>query len=158
MFIIDSSVFIIQSSMFKCSMSITENSLITISMFTCSLSKFTIHSLTFIHNSVHCSMFSISLSSVHCSSSAFTVQMFKINVQIQSSKFHVQVQSSVFNDGAWISQVRVWCPCVHRSPVSDTYFRVSQCPLSGSLVHEVTPDDDQIPCTNCSLQVLRYSC
>ena len=29
---------------------------------------------------------------------------------------------------------------------------VSQCLLPGSLVHEVTPDDDQVLCTNSSLQ------
>ena len=78
MFIIDSSVFIIQSSMFKYSMSITENSLITISMFTCLLSKFTIHSLTFIHNSVHY-MFTVQIqrSLFRCSES-----MFKSNVKV----------------------------------------------------------------------------
>ena len=139
---------------------------IQISMFRCLLLSFIIHSSTFIYNSVctvH-SMFSILLSSVHCSNSALTVQMFKSNVQIQCSnpefKFSVQssvfiIQSSVFNKDAGVLQDKCMSD-VHVSIGLQCHFRCILHP--SSLVHEVTPDDDQVPYTNCSFQLLRYSC
>ena len=116
----------------------------------------TIHSSRFIHNSVctvQCSVFHSPVFTVQVQRSLFkcSKSMFKSRVQSSMSRFSVQCSMMVLGYQKCMSGV-------HRSPVFDTHSGVSQCPLPGSLVHKVTPDDDQVPCTNCSLQFLRYSC
>ena len=140
-------MFTIQSSLFNNQYSIfgLGCSQFKISMFRCShfMSLFTVHgSFT-----IQCSLFK-------CSK-----LMFKSYVQAQCSnaEFKVPCPCSVFNDGAWVSQAHKCMSGVHVS-IDLQCWGVSQCALSGSLVHVVTPNDDQVPCTNCSPQVIRYSC
>ena len=113
--------------------------------------------------------------------SLFTVQYSVFNVQVQCSMFKAQIQRSLFKCSKLMSKFRVqrfmsWfsLQCSMRvfgchNCMSDVHVSidfqclilisvVSQCSLPGSLVHEVTPDDDQVLCTNCSLQLPRYSC
>ena len=80
--------------------------------------------------------------------------VFKFSVQSSMSRFSLQCSMMVLRYHKCMSSVHVSIDLQCLILISG----VSQCPLSGSLVHEVTPDDDYVPCTNCSFKVPRYSC